>query len=129
MRRCGCLQDDWSRWKGKFREGGNQFPTMRASDDRFIAREFTVQTHPTPGDPHQWIEPQDTQRTFVEQTNQVVPASRVREFVDEDGVEFTRIQNAFDVNGKQDARIENAANRGTRLLVAEAHGNAVSQKV
>jgi hypothetical protein len=47
------------------------------------------------------------------------------QLVNQDGVEFTWIEQPVDADGKQDTRIKNSANCGTRMPIAEAHWNAV----
>ena len=43
------------------------------------------------------------------------------QFVNQDGAEFTWIEQPVDAGGKQDAGRKNTANGGTGVRVAEAH--------
>ena len=42
------------------------------------------------------MKPQRAECRFVEETNEIVAAPGVSEFMDEDGAEFARIENALD---------------------------------
>ena len=128
VRRGRSLQNpDLSRNR-EFGERRNEFPPMRAPDDEFIARELAVKPNPRPGEPHKRMEPQDTQRNFIQQTNQVIAASGVRHLMNQHRVKFARIEQPIDPDRKQNTRMENSTHRGPEMSVAETHRNPIRLK-
>jgi hypothetical protein len=112
----------------EFGEGRHQFPAERATDYGFIAGEFTVEAETGAGEPHQRMEPQGAQGEFIQQANQVVATAGVSEFMDEDGAEFAGTEKPIDADGKKDSGIENTANSGYDIFVAEADRNTFGDK-
>jgi hypothetical protein len=51
------------------------------------------------------------------------------QFVNQNGIEFTLIEQLIDADGKQDARIKDSTNCGTRMPVAEAHRDAIGYEI
>src|SRR5579863_5191183 len=51
------------------------------------------------------------------------------QFVNQDSAEFTLTEQPIDAGGKQDTRGKDSPNRGTRMAVAKAHGNAVCHEI
>src|SRR5690349_569090 len=94
---------------------------MRTLNDGLIAGEFAVACHSRSGKPQEWVEPQGAQRKFVKQANQIVTPSCVGEFVKQDSVELSLIEQPTDADRKQDARLKDAADRGSSMSGVEAH--------
>ena len=49
----------------------------------------------------------------------------MRKLVDQDGIEFTVVEQPIDPAGKHDARIKDSPNRGTGMRLAKAHRDAI----
>ena len=57
---------------GKFGQRRNKRFSVRAPDHRFIARKLAIECNPRSSEPDERMEPQDAQRNFVKQTEQIV---------------------------------------------------------
>src|ERR1700730_7495039 len=102
---------------------------MRTPDHRFIAGKFAIECNPRSSEPDERMEPQDAQRNFVEQTEQIVTPSCMGQFVDQYSVEFTLIEQPINAGGKQDTRVKNSVNRGAGMAFAEAHRNSICYEI
>jgi len=89
MRRSCRLEKQRFFGDGKFGKRANQCLSLRTLDDRFIAGELAIERHPHSREPDERMEPQGTQRKFIEQANQIVMPSCVGEFVKQHSVEFS----------------------------------------
>jgi hypothetical protein len=72
MRRGCCTEKHCFFRDSKLGERSNQCWSLRTSDHRFIAGELTIECHPRSREPDERMEPQDGQRNFAEQANQIV---------------------------------------------------------
>jgi hypothetical protein len=101
---------------------------MSTANYGFIAGELTTERHARASQANERMKPQSAQRKLIKQTNQVIAPSCVRQFVDEDGIEFSLIEGPLNTGGKQDTGFQNAAYCGARMSVVEAHRNTMRHK-
>src|SRR5579872_3733422 len=81
---------------GQLRQCADEICATSALDDIVVAREFPEQGEAGARQPYEWVKPQCAKGDLVNQTDEVVPPSRVGHLVDEDCVELPVIQQAID---------------------------------
>src|SRR3984893_4310200 len=94
---------------------------MLTPDDRFIARELAIESHPHSREPDERMEPQDAQRNLVEQADQIVASFCVGHFMKQHSLQFLSVEQSIDARGKQDTRIQDAGDWGSQMPAVEAH--------